>query len=194
MKSLVNDSKSDLDVVKAVLDGDKESYSILVDRYKIKGMSLAFRILNNREDAEDALQQAFIRAYKSLSTFEKKSTFATWFYRILYNVCIGNITRNKSKFFENIEDVQEIKIIDETDYTNIDELLSSNEFAEILNKEMEKLEPIYSTILTLFYVQELSYTEIVTITGLPIGTIKNRLFRARTLLKKALIKYSKELI
>ena len=186
--------KSDLDVVKAVLDGEKESYSILVDRYKVKGMSLAFRILNNREDAEDALQQAFIRAYKSLSTFEKKSSFATWFYRILYNVCITNVTRNKSKFFENIEDVQEIEVVEESDYSNTEEILSSNEFAEILNTEMEKLEPIYSTILTLFYVQELSYNEITEITGLPLGTIKNRLFRARTQLKKALLKYSKELI
>jgi RNA polymerase sigma-70 factor (ECF subfamily) len=186
--------KSDFDVIKAVLGGEKESYSILVERYKVKGMSLAFRILNNRDDAEDALQQAFIRAYKSLATFEKKSSFGTWFYRILYNVCIGNVTRNKSKFFENIDDVQETEFIDETDYSNVEDILSSNKFADILNTEMEKLEPIYSTILTLFYVQELSYNEIIKITGLPLGTIKNRLFRARTLLKKALLKHSKELI
>ena len=187
-------AKSDFDVIKSVLNGDKESYSILVDRYKVKGMSLAFRILKNRDDAEDALQHAFIRAYKSLSTFEKKSSFATWFYRILYNVCIGNITGKQSMFFENIENVQETEFIDENDYNNVEEILSSNEFAEILNTEMEKLDPIYSSILTLFYVQELSYNEITEITKLPIGTIKNRLFRARNLLKKALLKYSKELI
>jgi RNA polymerase sigma-70 factor (ECF subfamily) len=109
-------------------------------------------------------------------------------------VCITNVTRNKSKFFENIEDVQEVEVMNEFDYSNAEEILSSNEFSKILNIEMEKLEPIYSTILTLFYVQELSYNEIIEITGLPIGTIKNRLFRARTLLKKALLKYSKELI
>jgi len=77
----------DIIVVQRILAGEKKAFAELVDRHKDKGMTLAIRMLRNREESEEALQDAFVRAFKALPRFEWKSSFSTWFYRIVYNVC-----------------------------------------------------------------------------------------------------------
>jgi len=83
----------DLDLVRRVLSGDKESYSALVRKYKEKAYSLAYRLTRNHHDADELSQEAFIRAYGSLRDFKGKASFFTWFYRILVNLCINHINR-----------------------------------------------------------------------------------------------------
>jgi len=185
--------KSDHEIVTEVLGGRNGSFSIIIDRYKDKGMTLAFRILNNREDAEEALQDAFLRCYKALAQFEWKSSFSTWFYRILYNVCLSKRRGKKEEFLKDFEEISEMEIINHNNYPDADSTLESEDMKKVMQSEMEKLDPVYSSILTLFYVQELSYNEIIDVTGLPIGTIKNRLFRARALLKNSVLKHYQEL-
>ncbi|MGH2569447.1 MAG: sigma-70 family RNA polymerase sigma factor, partial [Bacteroidota bacterium] len=75
----------DFEIIQRVLTGEKRSYAVLVDRHKDRAMTLAMRMLKNREDAEEALQDAFIRAFNALPRFERKSSFSTWFYRIVFN-------------------------------------------------------------------------------------------------------------
>jgi RNA polymerase sigma-70 factor, ECF subfamily len=184
---------TDFEIIEKILKGDKHSFVVLVERYKDKSMTLAMRILHNREDAEEALQDAFIRVFKSLDNFERKSSFSTWFYRILINVC--NSALQKRKNFYNIHVVDEnydSYLNTPLDTAVTDMAYESLEMKKIIQKEIDKLDPIYSTVLTLFYVQELSHDEIMKVTGLPLGTVKTRLNRARLLLKESVVKYYQE--
>lgn len=180
---------SDHEATTEIMNGNSNAFSIIVERYKDKGMTLAYRMLNNREDAEEALQDAFLRAYKALPKFEWKSSFSTWFYRILYNVCLSKLSRRKQDSHKNIQELNENEVIQENTFFNPEATFESDAFKQMIQNEMEKLDIQYSTILTLFYIQELSYNEIIDVTGLPLGTIKNRLFRARSILKESLLKH-----
>lgn len=152
-------------------------------------MTLAMRILQNREDAEEALQDAFIRVFRALHSFEWKSSFSTWFYRIVYNACLT--ARGKR---ENLNTISLNEEFDEEQCFQVpsedlppDLQLESDEYTQIISEEIEKLPPAYGSTFTLFVLQEMSYEEIVQVTGLPLGTIKARLFRARTILRETVV-------
>src|SRR3990167_5004707 len=83
----------DSSIIRRVLEGDKRAYAELVDRHKDRAMTLAMRMLSNRQDSEEALQDAFIRAFNALPRFEWRSSFSTWFYRIVYNVCATALSK-----------------------------------------------------------------------------------------------------
>jgi RNA polymerase sigma-70 factor (ECF subfamily) len=183
-------SDTDKEIIQHVLDGDVRSFGILVDKHKAKAMTLAVRILKNREDAEEALQDAFVRAYRALSSFEWKSNFSTWLYRIVYNTCATAAGKRNGKHHLSIdiadEDGQQIEI--ESKEMQPDLKMESEEYSKIVFEEVEKLPLAYGSTFALFTIQEMSYEEIVEVTGLPLGTIKARLFRARTMLREAIMK------
>jgi RNA polymerase sigma-70 factor (ECF subfamily) len=180
----------DYAVIQRILGGEKKAYAELVDRHKDKAMTLAMKMLKNREEAEEALQDAFVRAFNALPRFEWKSSFSTWFYRIVYNVCASDLSKRDEK--------QNLSINDDDDSGNGVELVSnevppdlaleSSEMSAIVLEEIEKLPDAYGPTFALFFNQDMSYDEIVEVTGLPLGTIKARLFRARTLLRDAVLK------
>ncbi len=179
----------DYAVVQRVLGGEKKAFAELVERHKDRALTLAIRILKNREDAEEALQDAFVRAFNALPRFEWKSSFSTWFYRIVYNVCVTGLGKRDKK--------QRISIDDEDESGNVVELPSeevppdlafeSSELNAIVQEEIDRLPEAYGPTFTLFFVQDMSYDEIVEVTGLPLGTVKARLFRARMMLRNALV-------
>jgi RNA polymerase sigma-70 factor (ECF subfamily) len=177
----------DYSIIQRVLGGEKRAYSDLVDRHKAKAMTLALRMLKNREDAEEALQDAFVRAFHALPRFEWKSSFSTWFYRIVYNVCATALSKRgvERRLSLNQED-EELNLPAEEIGPDLD--YESTEFRQIVMDEIEKLPEAYGSTLTLFLVQEMSYEEIVAVTGLPLGTVKVRLFRARMMLRNAVAK------
>jgi RNA polymerase sigma factor (sigma-70 family) len=183
-------SDTDRDIVQRVLEGDVRSFGILIDKHKAKAMTLAIRILKNREDAEEALQDAFIRVYRALSSFEWKSSFSTWLYRIVYNTCITASIKKDRKNSISLDVVDEDGQLKEIESGELqpDIEFESNEFTQIVYEEVEKLPTAYGSTFTLFTIQEMSYEEIVQVTGLPLGTIKARLFRARTMLREAIVK------
>lgn len=180
----------DREIIQKVLNGERQAFELLINRHKAKAMTLAFRILKNREDAEEALQDSFVRVYRALSSFEWKSSFSTWFYRIVYNTC-ATAAGKKNKIYplsidaEN-EDGLRAEIV--SDELQPDMRMESNELSKIVNEEVEKLPVVYGSTFTLFVIQDLSYDEIVQVTGLPLGTVKARLFRARTMLREAIVK------
>ena len=180
---------SDAAVIQKVLDGDKRAYAELVDRHKGKAMTLALRMLKNREDADEALQDAFVRAFHALPRFEWKASFSTWFYRIVYNVCATHLSR-KEKFREvSAEpggDGAGADLV--SDELPPDEQYESKEFEQIVLEEIARVTDPYNVVCTLFFVQDLSYDQIVEVTGLPLGTVKVRLFRGRLLLRNAVVK------
>ncbi len=181
----------DIDIARRVLDGDTRAYAELVDRHKDQAMTLAMRMLKNRHDAEEALQDAFVRAYKALPGFEWKSNFSTWLYRILFNVCSTALSKRGAQQVFSIDDEKMNDRSAELPSADIepDIILENNEFSIIVRKEIEKMNEQYSSILTLFFLQEMSYEEIMAVTGLPLGTVKNRLFRARLILRDAVLKH-----
>lgn len=175
----------DEEIVRRVLAGDKRAYAELVERHKDKAMTLAFRILKNREEAEEALQDAFVRAFHALPRFEWKASFSTWFYRIVYNVCVTSLGKrsNAAHLSLNEEDDQILNAPSEEPAP--DEAYEFREIYDAVTEEIERLPESYAGILTLFFVNDQSYEQMVEVTGLPLATVKVRLFRGRLLLKDA---------
>jgi len=175
-----------------------------VSQNKDKSYSLCYRILKSREDAEDALQESFLRFYKALK--EKKyngsSKLTTYFYSIVYNTTVEYYRKKKLKTFN----IKSIEILEENykegdEFKNIDEYKSSinifkncpdrnmtkKEISEIINQFLNLIPEHYSTILTMNYINELKIDEISDILNLPVGTVKNRIFRAKEKLKSILL-------
>jgi RNA polymerase sigma-70 factor (ECF subfamily) len=180
--------ESDVDIVHLVRSGDRKAFARLVDRHKGQAMALAVRMLRDRRDAEEALQDAFVRAFQALPRFEGRSSFGTWLYRIVFNVCSSALERRTgpSTVSLNADPDEEGSPIDPpTSDLPPDLQLESAEAQRIVMEEVERLPEAYGTTFTLFVIQELSYDEIVEVTGVPLGTVKARLFRARTMLREA---------
>lgn len=178
---------TDSEIIVKIRLGAKQPFAILVDRYRDSAMTLALRMLRNREDAEEATQDAFVRAFRSLGTFEGAAKFSTWFYRIVYNVCLTRLG-NRKKELTSVEFDDEREIDSGNAPPAPDAELEVRDMATLVRKSIERLPPKYSAIISLFYVQELSHEEICEVTQLPRGTVKVRLHRARALLQESLRK------
>ncbi|NUN68791.1 MAG: sigma-70 family RNA polymerase sigma factor [Bacteroidetes bacterium] len=183
-------SAEESDVIRRAADGDTRAYGTLVDRYAPNAMTLAMRMLKDRRDAEEALQDAFVRAFRALPGFERRAKFSTWLYRIVYNVCATMLSRRgeKDEFVRPEEDGEDAAAAIPSDDALPDAAMESGEFTHFVQEEIRRMEGRYSAILTMFLLQEMSYEEIMEVTGLPVGTVKNRLFRARMLLRAAVLK------
>jgi len=174
----------DRDVVERVLSGDREAFGSVVAAYQRKAYGLALQMLKNEVEAQDAVQDAFVRAYRGLKTFEGQSTFATWFYRIVYTTCLNVLRRQRRlPLMEELsEDTEGVGFEPE-----IFEQLDRELLERVLAEELERMSPMYAAVLDLFYVKECSYAEIVRVTGMPLGTVKTRLNRGRTMLREAVL-------
>lgn len=180
--------ESDADTLQRIQAGDRKAYARLVDRHKDRAMTLAVRMLRNRQDAEEALQDAFVRAFQALPKFEGRSSFSTWLYRIVFNVCSSALERRGAAVHVSMDsetDEGRTALEIPSDDLSPDLQLESVEAQRIVHEEVQRLPEAYASTFTLFVVQEMSYEEIVEVTGLPLGTVKARLFRARTMLRIA---------
>ncbi|MBI1805720.1 MAG: sigma-70 family RNA polymerase sigma factor [Ignavibacteria bacterium] len=178
---------SDSEIINRIRSGAKRDFALLVNRYKDKGMTLAMRMLRSREDAEEATQDAFIRAYNALDKFEGAARFGTWFYRILYNVCLTKLGQRKEAFQSiNYDDGKENDAVETASMSSLEDELAMKDMVTFVRSIISGLPEKYATILSLFYQQELSHEEICKVTDLPLGTVKVHLFRARTLLQERL--------
>ena len=167
-------------IIERVLAGETRAFALLIDAHKDNAMTLALRMLKNREDAEEALQDAFVRAFRSLGRFEGKSKFATWLYRIVFNVCASR-SRRRELHEVRIDDAPSDEMPIAADRPDI--LCEGAEFQRIVADAIDALPPVYGAIFTLYAVNEMSYEEIAEVADLPINTVKTRLFRARALLR-----------
>ena len=168
------EQKDDIWYIERVLKGDTQYFSHLVDKYKDIVYSIAFKVLRNREDAEEMAQESFIKAYKSLHTFKGDAKFSTWLYRITYNNCISEVRKKKLKFVST-DDVQ---ISDEPDEMNFDGIPEENR-AKYVKAALDKLPEDEYTLILLFYFEDKSVEEIVEITKLSESNVKVKLFRTR---------------
>lgn len=171
------EAKSDAYYIAEVLNGKSDSFAPLVDKYKHLAFSLAMKIVRNREDAEEAAQDSFIKAYRSLESFKGTSTFKTWFFRIVYTTSISRV-RGKHN---NQVSLEEYKLTDH-ELINIEDavgMLNAEERAIQLHRAMENLAPDERAILNLYYFEDLPVEEIATITDLSASNVKIKLFRSR---------------
>ena len=160
-------------IIERFRKGEVRAYAELVDRHKDRAMTVALRMLKNREDAEEAVQDAFVRAYRGLERFEGRSSFRTWLYRIVYNVCVSALEKRSGA---EPTSAGSPETLGEPEIPAPEEgpeaLVEEKEFEEIVRQELERLPALYAGILTLFLLEDMSYEEITEATGLPLGTVK----------------------
>lgn len=198
------------DILDKIKNGDSSAFKIIAEELKDKAFSLTINILKSREEAEDSLQESFLKLYKAITEkkFEERSKLSTYFYSIVYNTALDNYKKLKSKRFSivsidvddsNFEEGDDLlkkyyeNEIDQTVYEERHEMSSEKKMNEaeiehIIKNYIDTIPEQYSLILTMFYINDLSHEEITGILKLPVGTVKNRLFRAKAKLKEIILK------
>jgi RNA polymerase sigma factor (sigma-70 family) len=167
-----------------VKHGDSASYAFLVDRYKHMAYTIALRILRNAEDAEDAAQEGFVKAYQQLHRFEGKSKFSTWLYTIVYRVAITKVEQQRMTTVSIHEENAET-FMDHGQRSQL-EHLQVTEQQNYIKDAISRLSGIDGLLITLYYLDEKSIREIEEITSLSESNIKVKLFRARKVLEEQL--------
>ena len=170
--------------IERVRKGDSASYAFLVNKYKNMAFTVALKIVNNREDAEDILQESFLKAYQQIHTFEYKSKFSTWFYTIVYRTAIAKLPGKKVQFFTIDDETHENYFTDEA--SNPVESFEIGEEQRYVKEAIRRLPQSEALLITLYYLNENSLKEIEEITGLNVNNIKIKLFRARKKLEREL--------
>ncbi|WP_394236901.1 RNA polymerase sigma factor SigW [Niallia oryzisoli] len=176
--------------VKQVLKGDQNAFGEIVEIYKDKVFQLSFRMLGNRHEAEDIAQEAFIRAYVNIQSYNINLKFSTWLYRIATNLCIDRIRKKKPDYYLDAEVAGTEGL---TMYSQIpsqtrlpEDDVESLELQDTIQREISKLPEKYRTVIVLKYIDELSLNEISEILDMPLGTVKTRIHRGREALRKQL--------
>jgi RNA polymerase sigma factor (sigma-70 family) len=163
--------------LKLVLEGNSSKFSYFVEKYKNMAFSIAIKIVNDRQDAEEVVQDAFLRAFRSLDKFRKDAKFSTWFYRIVVNCSLSRVKKNKSEpAGPDIDDISE-SVIESVDsaYSS----LTLNEQKKFIHDALGELNVEDRLILTLYYLNENSIDEIEEIAGIKAENVKMKLHRAR---------------
>lgn len=180
----------DLEYVEKVLAGNTRAYSYLVDKYRNMVFTIIVKILGNEEDAEDLSQEVFLKVYKSLGTFKRKSKFSTWIYRIAYNEAITK-TRKRKHVIQGLEnDIIENYTKDKATESLYE--LSSDKQKLLLEEVLQKLPENGYIIITLYYKEDFSVKEISKITGMSESNVKVTLHRTRSKMQRLMYVLMKE--
>jgi RNA polymerase sigma factor (sigma-70 family) len=185
----------DEDLVKKILRSPP-AYREFISRYQRIVSVMTSRMIRNEEDRKDISKEVFMKAYHRLSSFRFQSKLSTWVGSITYNTCISFLEKKKYILYDDFSlpgnDGEDQKFDPKDDgILPQDEWLSSRQVHQSLQKAIEQLPPIYKTLIALYHSEEISYEEISEITGLPMGTVKSYLFRARKKLKETLLQQYK---
>ncbi len=159
-------------LIDRILAGDRNLYATLVDKYKSYAYTLAMKVLENRPDAEEAAQDAFIKAFHYLKGFNKQAKFSTWLYRIVFNTAIS-YKRKRKPAFQSIEN----SIVEYSE--RADQKTEQDDKQIFLMKAMDKLNEADRLAIQLFYIKEFSMEEVAAMMGQNVNTIKVRIHRAR---------------
>ena len=171
------DDKADSIWVERVLAGDTAAFALLLKKHQSMAFTLALKITKSREDAEEVTQDAFLKAYRSLGTYQQKARFSTWLYRIVYTTALNHIKKKKLATVPVDDPYLDHENLSE--HQNQLDALTAAEQKLYLNKALERLPGDDSFILTLYYLEESPVADICHITGLTDSNVKIKLFRAR---------------
>ena len=186
LESTQNGQVSDKELMEKVKSDETFAFNILVDRYKVKLFNLIYRLLQNKEEAEDILQETFLRVYRERQSYDPTYSFSTWIYTIALNLCRNELKRRKKFRFFGLDLIK-----DNREYA-ISEVKNSNGISSVLEKAILSLPVKYRTVFLLRDVNELSYEEVSQSLGIPLGTVKSRVNRARLMLRDRLRPKMKE--
>jgi RNA polymerase sigma factor (sigma-70 family) len=176
---------SDIELIEQTLAGDQSAYADLIKRHQRFAFTLALRFAKTREDAEEIAQDCFIKAYRSLNSFQRQSKFTTWLYSIVYTTAMSAL-RKKRVDTDSIDDENTfIQIENQTSGYDVNNVENKSR-SYYLNQAIAQLLPDDATIITLFYNGEQSLEEIGQTMGMEPNTVKVKLFRARQRLKEKL--------
>lgn len=192
--------ETDQSLVSRALSGEMNAFRDIVKLTEKLTADICFKMAIHPEDKKDLVQEIYLKAWKNLAGFRFQSRLTTWLAQIAYNTCLNYLNKKK---FPVVTDLTGIDAEYQREHTN-DSLLASpltdaatlisqSETKKIIALAIEGLPPVYKTIITLFHYHDMGYEEIGIITGLPVGTVKSYLYRARKTLKESLLsQYKKE--
>ena len=183
--SFNNETKvTEENLVHSVIQGNTLAFGMIIKNTEGLVAQIVFRMLSNPEDRKDIIQEIYLKVFKSLPEFKFRSKLSTWIAKIAYTTCVNYLEKDQL-------------VLDDSPHDRVDdgepaEHIFKKELSAILTVELEKLEPLYRTIVILYHQEELSYLDIAQVTGLPVGTVKSYLFRARKKLKENILAQYKQ--
>ncbi len=178
--------RPDTDLINAVLAGNTSAYGEIVERHKRFVFTLALRFAKNREDAEEIAQDCFVKAYRSLHTFQRSSKFSTWLYSIVYTTAMTFIRRKKLDTFSLDDTDKHLQLANEEGDFRADAIEQKSR-KEYITKAIDMLMPDDAAVITLFYLAENSLEEIGKALGIETNAAKVKLHRARHRLREKLV-------
>ena len=190
------ENRNDINIVsliKQIQAGDTNTFRLIVDQYQRLVIHIVCRMVSDTAYREDLCQDIFLKVYQNLYRFRFESKVSTWIAQIAYNTCINHLKKKKISLFDDRTGENELLENLSGDNKLPDAFVEQADRKSRIESEINKMKIRYRTILTLYHLEEMSYTEISQIMKLPISTVKSDLFRARKRLRKQLIsKYQKE--
>jgi RNA polymerase sigma-70 factor (ECF subfamily) len=184
-------SPTDEELVRSVLAGDRERFATLVERYQGRLINYLYRLVRNLDEAHDLAQEVFVRVYQALDRFDPQYRFSTWLFRVAQNAAIDVIRKRRFRLVplsrpddDGGEGSWEIEL--EAGGPGALETLETEERGARVRAAIEGLPWEYRELILLRHYGELAYEEIAEAKGMPLGTVKNKLFRARQMLKGVL--------
>ena len=169
--------------------GDKQAFDVLILRHQNSVFTLATRLLEDRNEAEDIMQDTFLRAYEGIEEFRGAAKFSTWLYRICHNLCLNYLKRKKN---DPTNDAGEETLPEELPGPRSrlpDQVLISKERQNLVTQALSPLAPEFREVLMLHHTRQFSYQEIAELLELPVGTVRSRLHRGREEIKEYLRSY-----
>ncbi|MGZ8867805.1 MAG: sigma-70 family RNA polymerase sigma factor [Thermoanaerobaculia bacterium] len=177
-------------VVARILEGDRDRFGELVARYEKRVINYVYRITHRYEDAHDLAQEIFVKVFLALDRYDPKYQFSTWLFRIAQNSAIDALRKKSISEVPIARPTEDEPTGKEREFADDGispyRALKNKQLASAIDRAVEKLPVDYRELIQLRHFAELSYEEIATMKKLPLGTVKNKLFRARNLLKDAL--------
>jgi RNA polymerase sigma-70 factor (ECF subfamily) len=177
-------------LAKLARKGDQRAFAEIVSIYKDKLYHLAYRMTGSRQEAEDVVQETFLRVYKNLDRYDENQKFSTWIYRIATNLCIDRLRKRRAVYSLDAESsdhegLDGYAMLPSDDKTPESELLLS-ETQRLIHEAMATLPAKYKSVMVLRYLQDLSLQEISDVLNMPVTTVKTRVHRGREFLRKKL--------
>ena len=177
-------ASEDYDLVLLAIDGNQKSYAELMDRYRISVYNTMYKMVSNREDAEDLTIEAFGKAFNKLQSYAPHYAFSTWLFKIAINNCIDHIRKRKLQLLsidEHILPNSSLEYSQTLKANNLDpeERVIRQQRVNLMRNVLKKLTSKYRLMIELRFFEELSYEEIAAIMDCPVGTVRPRIFRAR---------------
>jgi RNA polymerase sigma-70 factor (ECF subfamily) len=180
-------------LVTRILEGNTDEFQTVIERYKKLVAHIVFKMVTIEADREDICQDVFVKVFQKLGSFKFESKLSTWIATIAYNTSLNYLEKKRVPLVDDLMPEENGLERIPTELVSPEDTTDNRNISEVLIEEIDQLPVQYGTILVLYHLEEMPYKEISKITGMPDGTVKSHLFRARKLLKDRLLaKYKQE--